>query len=58
MDTNSSEGFKITSGFDLKMLGKSQAKNNLKKTRKYEDCHLQAQRDDDRVEKDQRWRRR
>jgi len=34
---------------------KSQAKNNMKKTRKDEFSHLQAQRDDDGVEEDQRW---
>jgi len=55
MDTNLSEGFKITSGFELKMMGKSQVKNNMKKTRKDEDSHLLARRDDDGVEKDQRW---
>jgi len=53
--TNSSEGFKITSEFELKMMGKSQAKNNVKKKRKDEDSHLQARRDDDGVEEDQRW---
>ena len=37
------------------MMGKSQAKNNMKKTRKDEVSHLQARRDDDRVEEDQRW---
>jgi len=37
------------------MIGKSQAKNNMKKTRKDEDSHLQAWRDDDGVEEDQRW---
>jgi len=36
-------------------MGKSQAKNNMKKTRKDEVSHLQARRDDDRVEEDQRW---
>jgi len=37
------------------MMEKSQAKNNVKKIRKDEDSHLQAWRDDDRVEEDQRW---
>ena len=37
------------------MMGKSQAKNNMKKTRKAEVSHLQARRDDDRVEEHQRW---
>jgi len=37
------------------MMGKSQAKNNMKKTRKDEVSHLQARRDDDGVEEDQRW---
>ena len=36
-------------------MGKSQAKNNMKKTRKDEVSHLQARRDDDGVEEDQRW---
>jgi len=36
------------------MMGKSQAKNNVKKTRKDEVSHLQARRDDDGVEEDQR----
>jgi len=36
-------------------MGKSQAKNNMKKTRKDEVSHLQARRDYDRVEEDQRW---
>jgi len=36
-------------------MGKSQAKNNMKKTRKVEVSHLQARRDDDGVEEDQRW---
>jgi len=52
MNSNSSEGFKITSAFELKMMGKSQAKNNMKKTRKDEDSHLQARRDDNGVEED------
>jgi len=55
MNSNSSEGFKITNGFELKIMGKSQAKNNVKKTRKDEDSHLQARRDDDGVKEDQRW---
>jgi len=55
MNSNSSEGFKITSGFELKMMGKSQAKNDIKKTTKDEDSHLQARRDDDGVEEDQQW---
>ena len=55
MDTNSSEGFKIIGGFELKMMGKSQAKNNVKKTRNDEYSHLQARRDDDGVEDDQWW---
>ena len=37
------------------MMGKSQAKNNMKKTRNDEVSHLQARRDDDGVEEDQRW---
>ena len=37
------------------MMGKSQAKNNMKKKRKDEVSHLQARRDDDGVEEDQRW---
>ena len=37
------------------MMRKSQAKNNMKKTRKDEVSHLQARRDDDGVEEDQRW---
>ena len=37
------------------MMEKSQAKNNMKKTKKYEVSHLQARRDDDGVEEDQRW---
>ena len=37
------------------MMGKSQAKNNMKKTRNDEDSHLQAWRDDDGVQEDQRW---
>ena len=37
------------------MMGKSQAKNNMRKTRKDEVSHLQARRDDDGVEEDQRW---
>ena len=37
------------------MMGTSQAKNNMKKTRKAEVSHLQARRDDDGVEEDQRW---
>jgi len=53
MDTNSSEGFKITNRFELKIMRKSQAKNNVKKTRKDEDSHLEARRDDDGVEEDQ-----
>ena len=36
-------------------MGKSQAKNNMKKRRKDEVSHLQARRDDDGVEEDQRW---
>jgi len=36
------------------MMGTSQAKNNMKKTRKTEVRHLQARRDDDGVEEDQR----
>ena len=36
-------------------MGTSQAKNNMKKTRKAEVSHLQARRDDDGVEEDQRW---
>jgi len=36
------------------MIGKSQTKNNVKKTRKDEVSHLQARRDDDRVEEDER----
>jgi len=36
-------------------MGKSQAKNNMKKKRKDEVSHLQARRDDDGVEEDQRW---
>jgi len=55
IDTNSSEGFKITSKFDLKIMEKSQAKHNVKKTMKDEDSHLQARRDDDGVQEDQRW---
>jgi len=35
------------------MMGTSQAKNNMKKTRKAEFSHLQARRDDDGVEEDQ-----
>ena len=31
------------------MMGKSQAKNNMKKTRKHEFSHLEARRDDDSV---------
>ena len=37
------------------MMEKSQARNNMKKTRKDEVSHLQARRDDDGVEEDQRW---
>ena len=37
------------------MMGTSQAKNNIKKIRKAEVSHLQARRDDDGVEEDQRW---
>ena len=37
------------------MMGTSQAKNNMKKTRKTKVSPLQARRDDDRVEEDQRW---
>jgi len=37
------------------MMETSQAKNNMKKTRKAEVGHLQARRDDDGVEEDQRW---
>ena len=37
------------------MMGTSQAKNNMKKIRKAEVSHLQARRDDDGVEEDQRW---
>ena len=37
------------------MMGTSQAKNNMKKTRKSEVSHLQARRDDDGVKEDQRW---
>jgi len=37
------------------MMGKSQAKNNMKKTRKAKVSHLQARRDNDGVEEDQRW---
>jgi len=37
------------------MMEKSQAKNNMKKTRNDEVSHLQARRDDDGVEEDQRW---
>jgi len=37
------------------MMEKSQAKNNVKKTWKDEDSHLQARIDDDGVEEDQRW---
>jgi hypothetical protein len=36
-------------------MGKSQAKNNMTKTRKDAVSHLQARRDDDGVEEDQRW---
>jgi len=36
-------------------MGKSQAKNNMRKTRKDEVSHLQARRDDDGVKEDQRW---
>ena len=36
-------------------MGISQAKNNMKKTRKAEVSHLQARRDDDGVEEDQQW---
>ena len=36
-------------------MGKSQAKNIMTKTRKDEVSHLQARRDDDGVEEDQRW---
>jgi len=36
-------------------MGKSQAKNKMRKTRKDEVSHLQARRDDDGVEEDQRW---
>jgi len=37
------------------MMGKSQAKNNMKKTKKDKVSHLQARRDDDGVKKDQQW---
>jgi len=37
------------------MMGTSQAKNNMKKIRKAEVSHLQARRDEDEVEEDQRW---
>jgi len=37
------------------MMEKSQAKNNMKKTKKDKVRYLQARRDDDRVEEDQRW---
>jgi len=36
-------------------MGKSQAKNNMTKTRKDAVSHLQAQRDDDGVEEDKKW---
>jgi hypothetical protein len=36
------------------MMGKSQAKNNMKNTRNDEVSHLQTRRDDDEVEEDQR----
>jgi len=36
-------------------MGKSQAKNNVTKIRKDAVSHLQARRDDDGVEEDQRW---
>jgi len=36
-------------------MGTSQAKNNMKKTRKTKVSHLQARRNDDEVEEDQRW---
>jgi len=37
------------------MIGTSQAKNNMKKTRNTKVSHLQARRNDDGVEEDQRW---
>ena len=37
------------------MMRTSQAKNNMKKTRNVEVSHLQARRDNDGVEEDQRW---
>ena len=36
-------------------MGTSQAKNNMKKTRKTKVSHLQTRRNDDGVEEDQRW---